>query len=778
MKKVALTFVAFLMAVLPAFAENVTVQTAQRAAESFLNSKMEGNLQIQLIDFAEKSSFPNFYVFGNERCFVIIAADDCVHPVLGYSTEGGFSTDMLHESVHYWLKTYDEAIGIISENRVEATPEIRLEWDNILNGKGLESKSGNSVKQLIRTEWGQQAPYNAFCPADTTGPNGHAVAGCIAIAMAQIMNYWEHPVKGVGSHTYIPKTHPEYGEQSANFGETVYAWNNMAGPYYAQEQKEAVATLVYHCGVAVDMNYGPASQIDSMGSGASSNDVVKALQRYFHYDSGMELKYRSYYSEKKWISMLKKELDAERPVYYAGMDTALGGHAFVCDGYDEDEFFHFNWGWYGVNDGYFLLKDLNPGIFPTFHFNNQVHAIFGCEPIVTILSPTDVMASVDMRDVTINWNTVNDAISYKLYRDGVLVADSLTETVYYDNDVVYGEHGYYVKSVGFDGTTSLKSNTAIVNISCPVPFAINLNASIIDNDVSLSWSIAEPEDAILQYGSDESVGTISYPYCAQLYPKSILYNYAGMVINKVSVYFSQSGLYELFLYKGDIHYSFSSELLYQIDYYAPYSGWQEIEFDDPVSLDYLRDLWVVLFSKDGMGHVSCCEYDAPNVSNAAYYSTNGKYWYQLAGSYSWLIKTHLTDGTHSYNIYRDGEVVTSNYHYNTYTDLNLSEGNYVYYVTSNYSGGESTPSNEKIVFIGNPQLFALVKDGKLLVICSDSNYENYKDNKVEVIDITGRVIISDVFKSKYERSLDLKPGVYVIRLIKNKTVKTQKIVIN
>lgn len=117
MKKLFLTLVAFLMAVMPAFSENVTVQTAQRAAQSFLNSKMEGNPQIHLIDFAEKASFPNFYVFGNEHCFVIIAGDDCVQPVLGYSMEGGFGEDAMPEVIMDWLKAYDDGIAFVKESR-------------------------------------------------------------------------------------------------------------------------------------------------------------------------------------------------------------------------------------------------------------------------------------------------------------------------------------------------------------------------------------------------------------------------------------------------------------------------------------------------------------------------------------------------------------------------------------------------------------------------------------------------------------------------------------
>lgn len=193
--------VAILIASFPVFSEQVSVQTAQRVAQSFLNSKMGGNPSIRLIEFAERSSFPNFYVFGNERCFVIISADDGARPVIGYSTESGFGTDFLPDEVRDWLKANNDEISSAMNLRVEATPRIRSEWESLLNGRGLDSRSSSAVSPLITTHWHQYAPYNNLCPV----PNGstqHTKAGCGAIAMAQFMNYWEYPITGVGSHSY------------------------------------------------------------------------------------------------------------------------------------------------------------------------------------------------------------------------------------------------------------------------------------------------------------------------------------------------------------------------------------------------------------------------------------------------------------------------------------------------------------------------------------------------------------------------------------------------
>ena len=176
------------------FAENVTVQTAQQAAQSFLNAKLHSSTNIQLIDFAEEADFPNLYVFGNEHCFVIIAADNAVHPVLGYSTEGGFGTEPMPENTYEWLKACDEEIAFATESRWEAPEEIVSEWNNLLSGNGLTPKSRNSAGPLLRTKWYQKEPFNNHCPADPAGPGGHCYTGCVATAMAQVMYYWVYPI--------------------------------------------------------------------------------------------------------------------------------------------------------------------------------------------------------------------------------------------------------------------------------------------------------------------------------------------------------------------------------------------------------------------------------------------------------------------------------------------------------------------------------------------------------------------------------------------------------
>ena len=546
MKKVLLALVALFMVAMPAFSESVSVQTAQRAAQSFLNSKMEGNPQIHLIDFAEKASFPNFYVFGNEHCFVIIAGDDCVQPVLGYSMEGGFGEDAMPEVIMDWLKAYDDGIAFVKESRLEATMVIRKEWDNLLNGRGLEPKSRSFVKPLIRTKWSQKLPFNNLCPI--YGNGNHCAAGCGAIAMAQIMNYWEHPVRGVGSHSYLPHSHPEYDTLSVNFSETTYDWDNIKNLYtrgYSSDEALAVATLVYHCGVSVNMDYGPDT------SNVAAPILDSAMRYYFDYASTTSYVFKLSYSNTQWISMLKNDLDNLQPLLYRACSDNQGtnAHIFVCDGYDENDFFHFEWGVIGGRfDGYYTIADLHQGS-TNYTYGNA--AMFGCHPNETSINPpSNVVTTVNGRTVNISWSPVPSSAYYKVYRDGDLIANNLTSTSYTDSNASYGSHTYYVKSVKSDGTMSLRSNIATVDLHFTGPVPSNLQATANSQNVNLSWQTPNAETAILQYGTGACTDKRGYPdgtYWGQRYPASTISEYAGMAIEKVSSFFYYAGNYTLFI---------------------------------------------------------------------------------------------------------------------------------------------------------------------------------------------------------------------------------------
>jgi hypothetical protein len=312
-----------------------------------------------------------FYVFNVGTIgYVIVAGDDTVTPILGYSDQGNFISENMPSNIKKWLENYKNEIIFIIENDIKATEEINKEWNlqQANNKSNNTTLSVNAVNPLIQTHWDQSPYYNAQCPSNS-------VTGCVATAMAQVMKFWNYPATGSGFHSY---NHPQYGTLSANYGNTTYQWSSM--PNSVTSSNNAVATLMYHCGVSVNMNYNIAS---AGGSSAQTLDVVDALKTYFNYSTSIQGLYRTSYTDPQWIALLKVELDAGRPIQYAGTGSG-GGHSFVCDGYDVNNYFHFNWGWSGNSDAYFLLNSLNPGSLGTGGgaggFNSNQRAIVGIQP--------------------------------------------------------------------------------------------------------------------------------------------------------------------------------------------------------------------------------------------------------------------------------------------------------------------------------------------------------------------------------------------------------------
>ena len=358
----------------------VSVSQAKYVGQQYVQANFEQSRQgsdLNLVYTGTTSrGATSYYVFnvGSEG-FVIVSADDSYRPIVGYSEEGAFNVDDMSPECAFYLNTIAEGR---SEGNNVMDPKVKAEWESVMNtGRLLSYNNGRKVDFLVQTRWNQNpAPYNSMCPADPLGPGGHDYVGCVATAMSQLMKYWNYPEHGQGSHSYICYArpgyagHPEYGTLYANFGETTYDWANMLNSYgnnnYTPEQGEAVATICYHCGVAVDMMYG--NDVDE-GSGAYSDDVPSAIYNYFLYTNQATL--RSYSNLDQWKTMLKEQFDMGWPVYYSGSSSA-GGHAFICDGYDDADLFHFNWGWGGSGNGNFVVNEID--------YNNSMRCIINFVP--------------------------------------------------------------------------------------------------------------------------------------------------------------------------------------------------------------------------------------------------------------------------------------------------------------------------------------------------------------------------------------------------------------
>lgn len=311
---------------------------------SYNSSKTQPTLNLIHTEIGSNNE-ANLYIFNiDDSGFVIVSASKNVRPILAYSFDNVIEAESLGNA-EYFINIYNNNIEYVKSVDIKVDSSISESWDNLENNN-IKSLTEAVVDPLIETRWNQDCYYNEYAPYDSWGPCSHAYAGCVACAMSQVMKYWNYPEKGKGSHTYI---HHQYGSQSADFGSTTYRWDDMPNEIWSPN--DAIATLMYHCGVSVDMNYG------ADGSGAQSNDVETAMRMYFGYSSA-KYKERNDYSDEEWVALLKSELDEARPMYFSGSGEA-GGHAIVCDGYDNNDYFHFNMGWSGYGDGFYSIDDVN-----------------------------------------------------------------------------------------------------------------------------------------------------------------------------------------------------------------------------------------------------------------------------------------------------------------------------------------------------------------------------------------------------------------------------------
>ncbi|MBO7610557.1 MAG: C10 family peptidase [Muribaculaceae bacterium] len=371
MKKLFIVLVLAVILFLQAVANPISISQAKGVAEQFLQRsslmKAPALSGSESLTLAYSSPMENgtsdYYVFNrsNGGGFIIVAGDDCVLPVLGYSDNGVFDFDQLPENLEWWLGEYQREIRFAQS--IAATPRQMPILDS-------------SVAPLMKTTWDQGAPYNNFCPT-YHGGNDHAVTGCVATAVAQIMKTHDWPPVGEGSVTYDCNVNGEPATTlSADFSQIEFDWGNMRNNYgfgnSSQTQKDAVATLMSAVGIAVEMMYGASS-------GAYSIKALEALRDHFRYDKGIAFKMRDFMPLDEWEQMLRDELDAGRPIYYAGASNHSGGHAFVFDGYNKDGYFHVNWGWGGRSDGYFACTALNPSSSPA-GFNSSQEVIVGIQP--------------------------------------------------------------------------------------------------------------------------------------------------------------------------------------------------------------------------------------------------------------------------------------------------------------------------------------------------------------------------------------------------------------
>lgn len=300
----------------------------------------------------------SYYVFpnANSKGFTIVSGDDRLPEIVGYSSQGSYDENNLPEGFVSFMEAYQNLYNKVNLGDAEALKNL-AEIKAWRNKKNASAASTSAVAPLLgNIEWDQTSPYNNMCPKyDSVHV---AATGCVATAMAQVMAYYKYPkqlkadIPGyVNRWNGIPMEIP-----TITLEEGIYDWDNMLPKYNkeanaTQQQKDAVAKLMYHCGAAVRMSYGPES-----GAAVSSSKLAK----YFGYDADLMMDLsRSSFTLDKWMQIIDTELAAGRPVLYSGQ-ASDGGHQFICDGKDGEGLYHINWGWSGSQNGYFDLSLLNP----------------------------------------------------------------------------------------------------------------------------------------------------------------------------------------------------------------------------------------------------------------------------------------------------------------------------------------------------------------------------------------------------------------------------------
>jgi len=314
----------------PLQAKRITQWQAQQQAYSFWGKQMPQKAKAKSRAATTASRSDAYYVFNNDAGgFVIIAGDDAVTPVLGYTSTGSFDAENLPDGLKDLLKSYERQIAALGDNYA---------------ANQTATRAGFTGEKLLNTaKWNQNAPFNKYTP-------NNYVTGCVATAGAIVMKHYGYPAKGTGSHSYTwnGKT------LTANF-EHDYDWASMPAKYDGTNDAafDGVARLMSDLGVAVEMQYA------KNGSGAYIGNMISALQKYFGYSKLTYLASIDDMEAEAWNAKLRGEIDANRPILYSASDASAGGHSFIIDGY-KDESFSVNWGWGGYCNGFYQIGALNP----------------------------------------------------------------------------------------------------------------------------------------------------------------------------------------------------------------------------------------------------------------------------------------------------------------------------------------------------------------------------------------------------------------------------------
>ena len=677
-----------------------------------------------------------FYVFDFGGQFVMVSADTRVLPVLAYSTETGFSGDDVPKNLGWFLNQYTQQIEYAIQHLTDTECEANVSaWNQWLSDELPITAPAAVVSPLVQTTWDQPYPYNALCPNDANGPGGHVYTGCVATAMAQLMRYWQYPATGIGSHSYSANNaangYGNYGTQSVDFAATTYDYSLMPlslSNNSPAEQINEVAKLMYHCGVSVDMKYGVN------GSSASTYFAAVALNTYFGY-SGVSEKYRSDYSDANWIALLKGELNNMRPILYSG--SGSGGHAFLCDGYDNNNNFHFNWGWGGYCDGFYALSSLTPG---GNNYNYDHAAVIGIDASQSMIQAgirsmsfisesgtvsssqsTPILAAHLSTNITAtvsgNFKISTDNVNF--YTSRMLGSNGGTLYVRYEPTASSGtEQGYVALVSGSVKDTIYLTGTLYDNTPhCLPPENLSISSQDLHN-VSLQWNAPVlAEDPHTLSWSTNNVNLFwgsGYNYkisMLQRFSNEDLVPYHNRALTSIQFFADGDATsFTAVVYKGGNFnggYDPGTLVLSQSISMSSLTldAWNTVTLNTPIIIDATEELWfgICIEAPGGTYSVPLNLQAMPTKGCiAGMHSGNTASWSEFYDNYSFCISGTVKNiqTLTNYTIFRNDTPLgtTTN---TSFTDYLSTTNTYVYKVTANWSNNCSASVQKSFTNVAN-----------------------------------------------------------------------------
>ncbi|MCQ2344879.1 MAG: thiol protease/hemagglutinin PrtT [Paludibacteraceae bacterium] len=763
MKRVLLSYM-FAFVAVAVFAKPVPQQKTQRIADFFFH-EYGGSSSLQIVD-APQFEHIHIYKATDGKGFVIMSADDVVYPLLAYSTTNAIDINFIPENVEFWLMEYENQIRWNIDNGYSAATAVAEKWQHLsdmvesqqTSNTDKAIKSTNSIN-LLSTTWSQHPYYNSWCPYDPMY-NQKSVTGCVATAMAQIMKYWAYPRQGVGSCTYDD---PTCGRQSANFANANFDFDLMPAfldSSSTSEEVESVAKLIRYCGISVETYYGAnGSSAATCNSGViNGNSAEDALRKNFKYLHTLHTIYLNDMTDSVWLSLIKNEIDNGRVVQYSGRGPYIleSGHSFVCCGYDNTDKLYFNWGWGGLYDGNYAIGQLNPKSGLNFNTNNA--AIIGIVP-----------DSVESPKTTISLQST--------IPEGCILSGGGTFDSYVDTVIIkaMAKPGYLVD--GWDSNLYLNPFLFIANGGNVTHTArcTRINSDTVGfchNDVVYLTSI----------GNIDSVKWAIRLDSASIAPHRQLESVQAFMIDQ--------GEYVVRAYYGSStapdSIPASIDTLSYWRRYAPPSGgttddrpsWKTVHLSKPVPVDRTRSLWITITAySHGISYINCSLFRG-NVDGSWAYDNKSGSWINIAeqGDYhSWMMRGIFAENEGPYHI-----TVTSDHHeMGTTTGTGTYEEGTIVTITATpeegfifvgWDDGDTAMSREIIVtdVATYTARFKEYDDPASSLISAYSNarniiIENAADERADIYDVAGRLIISSNIKSSCE-IITVKSGVYLVRI--------------